>query len=572
MFVGKIDIYNNTVYDYLGEFSGSDWTKLSYKLHVKDSLSEILLVPGINDSGKLLIDNINVAEFQNGEWNIVHQTTFENRNNKYIIEKNKSNFYEDSIVNESLKIRNHVYQLSSKLIVNPATRLYAHSATYGDFWYGKVDSNISYKFPIALLSDSLRTFPKTDHKKLRMIKTKIDSISLLQYRPELDASKTANLIVLWNVFRFFYPYTEELAINWQKEFINILDKVSEIEHEVLLLDLVGKLKDGHGKVQVKSNSSDYVALPMRLEYVKNRLLITEVYYDSLQYFLGAELKAINDTTLTDYLDLKSNLISAPNQYTKMIKLVRSLSERLEKAKISLDFELINGSLERLDIKDYIIYQNQRRLRKEYYKKKHHHNSELTPIPYISFKYFNIDAFSSELTELITHDIIIIDSRDFISRDVRKSLAYFHNKMDTTKWLFVPKLFNYSSAINPEWIKYGWTVKPNDQRYNGRIIFLVNNRLISYGESIAAYFEKLSNVTVVGQPTAGTNGDINKTYLPGGFTVTWTGTKVLKHDGSQLHGIGIIPDVHVERTQKGIAEGRDEVLEKAIELARENSKN
>ncbi|MCC6427693.1 MAG: hypothetical protein IT435_12840 [Phycisphaerales bacterium] len=42
-------------------------------------------------------------------------------------------------------------------------------------------------------------------------------------------------------------------------------------------------------------------------------------------------------------------------------------------------------------------------------------------------------------------------------------------------------------------------------------------------------------------------------------------KVLKHDGSQHHGIGIAPTVPIEPTAQGIAEGRDEVLEKAVEV-------
>ena len=44
-------------------------------------------------------------------------------------------------------------------------------------------------------------------------------------------------------------------------------------------------------------------------------------------------------------------------------------------------------------------------------------------------------------------------------------------------------------------------------------------------------------------------------------------KVIKHDGSTHHGVGIKPHIVVERTIKGIQEGRDEFLEKAIEIAK-----
>lgn len=42
-------------------------------------------------------------------------------------------------------------------------------------------------------------------------------------------------------------------------------------------------------------------------------------------------------------------------------------------------------------------------------------------------------------------------------------------------------------------------------------------------------------------------------------------RVLKHDGSRHHGVGIQPTVPVSRTVQRVAAGRDELLEKAIEV-------
>ena len=71
--------------------------------------------------------------------------------------------------------------------------------------------------------------------------------------------------------------------------------------------------------------------------------------------------------------------------------------------------------------------------------------------------------------------------------------------------------------------------------------------------------------IVGQPTAGANGNNNPFSLPGGFRIGWTGMKVVKHDGSQHHQIGIQPTVPVKRTLQGVIAGRDELFEKALEL-------
>lgn len=70
-------------------------------------------------------------------------------------------------------------------------------------------------------------------------------------------------------------------------------------------------------------------------------------------------------------------------------------------------------------------------------------------------------------------------------------------------------------------------------------------------------------TIVGEPTAGTNGNVCSIALPGGYSMMYTGMKVLKHDGSRHHGVGIHPTVPVSRTLAGLAAGRDEALERAI---------
>jgi hypothetical protein len=47
-------------------------------------------------------------------------------------------------------------------------------------------------------------------------------------------------------------------------------------------------------------------------------------------------------------------------------------------------------------------------------------------------------------------------------------------------------------------------------------------------------------------------------------------KVLKHDGSRHHGVGILPTVPAHRTLAGVTARRDEVLERAIEVAKQRA--
>ena len=107
--------------------------------------------------------------------------------------------------------------------------------------------------------------------------------------------------------------------------------------------------------------------------------------------------------------------------------------------------------------------------------------------------------------------------------------------------------------------------PLKPRFNGKIVFLTNGRAISYSETIMSAVESYKLGTIIGEPSAGTNGNINEVKLNGNYIFKFTGMRVLKHNGSQLHGIGIIPDILVNRTIQGIREKRDEYLEKAIEV-------
>lgn len=100
-------------------------------------------------------------------------------------------------------------------------------------------------------------------------------------------------------------------------------------------------------------------------------------------------------------------------------------------------------------------------------------------------------------------------------------------------------------------------------YQGQTLMLIDDRAISQSEHTGLFFEAASGTKFIGSNSAGANGDVTNFTLPGGFTVGFTGHDVRHADGRQLQRIGLVPDVRVEPTIKGIREGKDEVLERAI---------
>jgi C-terminal processing protease CtpA/Prc len=108
-------------------------------------------------------------------------------------------------------------------------------------------------------------------------------------------------------------------------------------------------------------------------------------------------------------------------------------------------------------------------------------------------------------------------------------------------------------------------KENPDYYKGKVIILVDERTQSSAEFHAMAFRVAPNAIVLGSTTSGADGDVSFFWLPGGIYTLYTGIGVYYPDGTETQRIGIVPDIEIKPTIEGIRAGRDEVLEKAIEL-------
>lgn len=78
-------------------------------------------------------------------------------------------------------------------------------------------------------------------------------------------------------------------------------------------------------------------------------------------------------------------------------------------------------------------------------------------------------------------------------------------------------------------------------------------------------------TIIGTKSAGCNGNKNSFMLSGGYRISFTGMKVLNHDKSQLHTLGIKPDILLNHFDNFVNyEKSDLLLLKALEFVNNNS--
>jgi C-terminal processing protease CtpA/Prc len=82
-----------------------------------------------------------------------------------------------------------------------------------------------------------------------------------------------------------------------------------------------------------------------------------------------------------------------------------------------------------------------------------------------------------------------------------------------------------------------------------------------------FFDAVAPLTFIGSPTAGANGDITDTILPGNIQLLFSGQEIRHADGRPLQRVGIQPHIPSAPTLAGLRAGRDDVLDRAIEFAR-----
>jgi C-terminal processing protease CtpA/Prc len=126
-------------------------------------------------------------------------------------------------------------------------------------------------------------------------------------------------------------------------------------------------------------------------------------------------------------------------------------------------------------------------------------------------------------------------------------------------------FETDEALARSFMQYLPTIA--GETYRGWTVMLMDERTQSQAEHTGLFLKAANNTRFVGSRTAGADGDVTNVALPGNILVWFTGMAVRHPDGRPLQRTGLIPDILVKPTIRGIRAGRDEVLERALTYLR-----
>lgn len=376
----------------------------------------------------------------------------------------------------------------------------------------------------------------------------------------------------WNMIQYFFPYRHLTDKDWNDvlgEYIPLfLNAEDELAYEMAALGLIGEIRDTHANIWRGADKvdewkgSNYP--PLHVRFIEDQLVVTDYYNPELKEEAGLEIGTvithINDRPVNDIVTDSKEYYPASNQPTRLRDISHDI---LRSNEGEVDIRYTSAAGDTL-AKKLPLYPKDSLNTYRWYPRKEMPSFKMLDdsIGYITLQTIKDEDLPKIKKEFLNTRGIIIDIRNYPSTFVPFSLgSYF----ESSSAPFVK--FTSGSVNNPGEFTFAepLTISSMGETYQGKLVVLVNELSQSQAEYTSMAFRATDNATIIGSTTAGADGNVSPFYLPGGLRTMISGIGVYYPDGGETQRVGIVPDVEVKPTVAGIREGRDELMEAAIEL-------
>lgn len=382
----------------------------------------------------------------------------------------------------------------------------------------------------------------------------------------------------WNVINYFFPYKDVIGRSWDavlREMIPVFINTPQDggSYHLALARLSAHINDSHGFVQTPFFWQAWGSgiLPVGVSFIEGQTVVTGLSY--LPSFLeasGVSSLRIGDVLTHingEHVDSIRRRLTPFTPASNSSALHRNLNTLIRYGTIGWVTLTVQRGTERFTIRAQRVAWNTE------------NNARLptnTPIwrildgniGYVDMGRLEVADVQRMMTALANTRGIVFDVRN-----------YPRGTMDAIgSYLGTPRPFVIFTAPDPlhagtfavpanSWLPQPFVSELSvggSLRYAGRTVGLMNAVTQSHAEFTCMAFRALG-MPLVGSQTAGADGNVVELPMPANSTLGYTSLGVFYPSGAPTQRIGIVPDVRVEPTIAGIRAGRDEVLERGIEV-------
>lgn len=374
----------------------------------------------------------------------------------------------------------------------------------------------------------------------------------------------------WNTIQYFYPYKYIIGSDWNlvlNKFIPLFSGAANIaSYHLLMAELVNSVNDSHSGLYDTIVQKEIVpfTLPVKTSMIEKKLVVTAFKNDSLAKVNGLQkadiIEKINGQSIKQIIDNRIHLVNGSNYSVKLAYM--NTYNYITGGKDSLvKLNIIRGRNKLLlQVKRYSQFWG------EYTKDTVRWKILPGNIGLVNMGILEKNDVDSMFRELKSTRAIIFDVRNYPRSTIFSICKYLYEK---------PTAFTKVLAPNPDYpgtflwkdpVVYGpLSTDTNKFHYKGKVLILVNQNTQSHAEWTAMALQSVPGAITIGSQTSGADGNVSHLYLTGGYHTNMTGLGVFYPDGTPTQQVGVKIDININQTVKGIIEGRDELLEKAISL-------
>ena len=562
-------------FDNMGDrpVKSSEWNEVEVSGTIDQGADQLFFGAMLVGKGYVEVDDLELSIKQGNAWETIRRCDFESDKIGESPEGmwSTSRGYKIQVSSTDSPAKTRL--VSFRDIDGNENTLFKKRPHVGEVVRKELGPTLSAYVPLALFGNSSNTYPASDTTKLNSLnralaltKKDIDS------RPaEHLSARLGGLVIAWNVFQHFYPYFDVVKVDWSSAFRESVTRTfnDKTSHDYLLTlqEFTAKLKDGHIFVSgdYRVDEDDHMP-PVGWEWVEEQLVVTKVIDETAGLKIGDVVTLVDGVLSRKHIENSAKYVSAATRGRLQYRVNQTSLSGPKNSKITVQVQSADKAVRYVTMERTLTFG-------EYWQKSE--DTGLDPVTIVKpgIYYVNLDKATMEqiegvLPELAKASVLICDLRGYPNNNHQLIQHLLSSRDTSSQWMRIPNIIYPDQENVAGWSSSGWKLGTKLPHISAKTFFLLDATAISYAESFMGFIEHYDLATIIGQPSAGTNGNVNKIKMPFGYTISWTGMKVVKHDGSQLHGVGILPDVYVSKTIKGIREGRDEFLEKALELAAE----
>ena len=383
-------------------------------------------------------------------------------------------------------------------------------------------------------------------------------------------SKLRMVFLFWNLVEYFFPYKYLMDQKWDKTLEKIIPLAIQADNYdnfyKVMVKLCCKVDDSHTDVYLYSSvegfKPDKYYFPANGKIIDDKLVVTEILGDSLakadDIKVGDIITKINGQTIKEIILEKKDVICASNNAKYLDKLVKEILVSIfdtVKVEFFKNGEYITKTMTWFDYHD----SHRNEFKKGAQKKKEKFKLLDNNIGYVDMGIITQKNIPDMIAVLKDTQAIIFDLRNYPKGTYREISSFLSSKEINFVKCTLPD-FSYPGRF--KWTKMKKNGFDNKDNYKGKAIVLLNEKTQSNAEWSAMCFQASGNTTVIGSQTSGADGNISVFEFKG-FRTLFSGMGVYYPDGKETQRIGIVPDIEVKPTIKGIQEGRDEVLDRAL---------